>query len=173
MDHHERELRRLLLEDRSRRAEAEAAEAELDAARLGLHQVFDRWARTGAVVVVDLAGQVVQGRIGHLGRAAATLVEDSDTRILFEFDAVDGVRERPGSVMSGPHEWTAGHPGSVVALLRELVGRERVVELVRRSGDRIVGVVTGVSDEVVVVRTHSGVDVIVPQPALVAVCYEG
>ncbi len=171
MDQHERERRRLLLDDRRRRAEAEAAEAELDASRLGLAQVFQRWARLGVVVVVELPGQTVQGRVGHLGSAVVALVEDSGTQILFELDVVESARALSDQRAAERHAWTTGHPGSLVALLRERVGREQTVGLDRRSGDRISGVVTGVSDEVVVLRTRAGGDVVVPRRAVIAVSF--
>ncbi len=173
MDDHERAIRRLRLDERERREELEAAEAELDRSTRRVVDVCTDAGRRGASVLVEVAGHDLRGSVVHTG-AEVIVIGSVDARTLVVVDAIEGIEVDPGpSTDHGPS--TTGHPATLLAFLRGLAiddgGTE--VELFRRSTGPIRGRLRAVTADHVAVERRSGVERVVPLGAVVAVSAVG
>lgn len=168
VDEHERTLRRLRQEARARLEEIEAAEAERELAGRSLADELHEWALRGAVLAIEVANQVVRGRICHLG-ATVVEIDTGETRTLIGVDRILAVWDQ-GELGLGvsaetaprPGPWTTGHPGSLVARLRELVGTGHEVVVGRSGAEALQGAVMAASEHHVRLLIRRTRTVVVP-----------
>ncbi len=168
MDEHERELRRLRLGAREAHIEVEVAEAELAFAQRLLTDVLADWAAEGRRVRLDAVDRQRQGTVVHVGSSVVIIENDGGDRELVVLEHVEGLA---GLAIGGrrTNAWTAGHPQSLLAHLRQLVGEMAMVVVERRTTAPMKGNLVGVAEDHLVIREASGADVVVPIGVVVSV----
>lgn len=134
----ERELRRLRLEARATREEAEAAVAEMDASARTMADILGDLGRFSVVLSIDLPGErQLHGVIVHVGSELVRLQTAGGSRFDIAIAAINGVRSTGES--GGTASVGTGHPASMVARLRELANHEERVTLARYFGAELIG----------------------------------
>ncbi len=168
MDDHERELRRLRLEARGRLRDVEAAEAELEASTASLTEVLRDWAARGHNVQLDAVDRPRRGRVAHVGDTVVTLVREDGVREVVALRHVESFA--PTEVLETTWvECSAGHPHTLVAHLRAMVGGEQLVAVDRRFTGTVQGQLVGVAATHLTLRTAPGGEMVIPLDAVVAV----
>ncbi len=167
MDDHERELRRLRLEAREAQADVEDIEAELAASSALLGDMLRDWASHGRILRLDAVDRPRRGRLVHVGADVVTLLGDQGEREVISLHQVEGVAAV--GISRSVLACTTGHPHSMLAHLRGLVGATPSVVVERRSTDPVSGVLVGVAKSHALVRTSVGDEVMVPIEAIVSV----
>lgn len=172
MDDHERELRRLRLDDRERREEIEAAEAELAAGTRSLCDALVDLGRSGRIVRLDAVDRSRSGRIVHVGEHVVTIRHDAGDDELVSLDHVEGIRSVDETspvarALRSDDPVRYGHPHSVVASLRSFIGAP--VRIERRSTPSVTGRVEGVSDAVAVLRGPDAAELLIPLSSVVSI----
>lgn len=174
MDDHERELRRLRLADRERREDIEASEAELAMATRSLPDALVDLGRVGSVVRLDAVDRSRSGVIVHVGAGVVTVRSDAGIDEVVSLGHVEGVRP-VGAVplgslpsLSSGEPVRYGHPHSVVAFARSLIGE--TVRLERRSTPPVAGRIDGVSDDLVLLGGTDGLQRLIPLASVVSIC---
>ncbi len=141
--------RRLRLEARAQAEEAEQEAAAHHAATIDLAEAIAQWGEQGRLLRFELGGRTLVGRVLHVGADLVTVRSDAmwfDVAV----DALEFVCPVDGDRL--PRAVTRGHPGTLVARLREHATLERRVVVGLAGGAERQGVVFAVAGDHLVLR---------------------
>ncbi len=160
----ERSLREIRQEARSFQEEIEASVAELAASNRTLRDVLIDYGKQGYELRIEAGGRSLVGQIEHVGASILRLRTSEGKKVDISTDALTGIRQMSAVLRSGAV--TTGHPGTMIARLRESVQTEESVHVERVTGEAIDGRVVAVLDSAIEIET-AGAQWLVPIDAVV------
>lgn len=150
----ERHIREIRQEARLVQEEVEATVAELAASERSLRDALIDYGKRGYEVRVEAGDRAVVGRIGHVGSTLIRLATSQGRIVDIAIAMIVGVRRLPGAPRPGVV--TTGHPGSMIARLREAVQTHELVHLERSGGEELDGRVVAVSKDALELESTIG-----------------
>ena len=163
----ERVVREVRQEVRREREFAEAAEAEHDASTSSFPVALMGLGSQGVELMIELPDRQLVGRICHVGSELVTLENLGGERFDIATWAIAGVRLTRGQAR--PISVSTGHPGSLVARLREVLVSQEAVALSRRIGAPMSGRLRACSETHVEGVDHNGSHWLLPLPMITSI----
>ncbi len=147
----ERSLRHLRQEARAFQEEVEASAAQLAASNRTVRDVLIDFGKQGSAIRIEAAGRSLTGEIEHVGPTLVRIITAEGRRVDVAFGPLSGIQR--SRVYGAPRSVTTGHPGSLIARLRESVQTAELLHIERVSGEAIEGSVVAVLGSAVEVHT--------------------
>lgn len=146
----DRSLRELRLEARVFQEDLEATVAEHAASDRSMRDALIDYGKAGYRVRVEANARSLVGQIEHVGTSLVRLATVEGHKIDIATPAIAGVRVDVG--IRTPCSVTTGHPGSMIARMREAIQTDEVIHIERQSGESVDGKVVAVLAEAVEVQ---------------------
>lgn len=128
----------------------EASVAEHAASDRSMREVLIDYGKAGYRLRVEASGRSIVGQVEHVGTTLVRLATVEGRKIDIATPSIVGIRVDVG--IRSPGSVTTGHPGSMIARMREAIQTEEILHVERQSGESIAGQVVAVLAEAVEIQ---------------------
>lgn len=149
----DRALRQIRQEARLLQEELEDAVGDFAASERTLNDALIDYGKLGNLLRVEVSGRSVVGHVEHVGVDIVRLATAEGRRVDIQVGVIGGIRVSGGEVRPGAV--STGHPGTLLARLREAVQTQETIHLERRLGESIDGRIVAILDVAIEIEAQS------------------